>query len=314
LKAAARNLLWLGFLLPLLLPDYHLFRATTIVLLIPIVIGYNLITGYGGQLVLASAAMVGLGAVVATVVAGRGVIVPLAIIAGGVAAAAIGYLLGLITVRLSGIILALTSIGLANAVSLVTWTIAARAGGLGGIAFPHGAYVGLSPLPAWIGYLSALAATAVGLVVCWRLVSGQWGRALKAMRVSERGARVCGVNVDLAKIAVVSVGCFYWGIAGALQAFETGFVAPSDFGLDRTLLHLAMLVVGGMGSLFGPLYGVLAVAGIQTVLYFSVGLQTLFFAALLYAVLLLMRGGLNEGLARTGGWLIRLWARTQRRR
>jgi ABC-type branched-subunit amino acid transport system permease subunit len=312
LKAAAPRLLWLAFLLPLLLPDYQLFDATAIVLLVPIVVGYNLITGYGGQVVLASAAMVGLGAVIATVVADRGLAVPFAILSGGFAAAAVGFLLGLITVRLSGVILALTSIGLANAIALVTWTIASSTGGAGGIAFPRTAYPGLVPLPAFIGYLAALFAAATGLIICWRLVSGQWGRILRAMRASERAARTCGVDVDRAKTAVVSLGSFYWGVAGGLQAFATGFVAPSDFGLDRTLLQLAMLVVGGMGALLGPVYGVLAIAGIQTVLYFSVGLQTLIFAGLLYAVLLFMRGGVNEGVVRSGALLGAYWRRIKR--
>jgi branched-chain amino acid transport system permease protein len=299
LKADARHLLWLGFLLPLLLPDYRLFYVISVVILIPVVVGYNLITGYGGLFVLTSGPMVGLGAVVATVAAYHGLVLPLSLVAGGIVAAAIGFFLGLLTVRLSGIVLALTSIGLGNVITLLTWTFGREPGGaVGGLAFPREAFGGLWPLPAAVPYLVVVAVALLGLAVSWRLVSGQWGRELRAMRTSESAARACGIDVERVKTGVVSAGCFYWGVAGALQAFATGFVAPSDFGLDRTTLHLAMLVIGGLGSFLGPVLGVLTVAAIQTVLHFSVGLQTVLFAALLYLTLLVMRGGLNEGLQR----------------
>src|SRR5260370_31699811 len=91
LKADLRDILWLGFLLPLLLPDYRLFYAISVVILIPVVVGYNLITGYGGLFVLTSGPMVGLGGVVAAVAADPGLFLPLSLVAGSIFAPSIGF-------------------------------------------------------------------------------------------------------------------------------------------------------------------------------------------------------------------------------
>jgi len=309
-----RQLLWLLFLVPpLVLPDFDLFRASSVLIFVPVVVGFNLMTGYGGQFVVFSASMVGVGAYATIIALNHGVPLPAAMLTGGAVTAAVGYVLGIVTTRITGIYLALGSVGVATAINVVMNEWRPVTGGGDGLAFPHDALGDLWPLPPLYVYGLILAVTLVGMIVAWRVVSAQFGRELRALRVNPIAAAACGVNVNSCKAAIVSVGCFYWGIAGSLQALNGGYIAPSDFGLDVATLHLAMVVIGGLGAFEGPVLGALVVGGLKNVLVFSLGFQTLIFAALLYLVILTMPGGLAEGIRRLARLGIVVGTRVARR-
>jgi branched-chain amino acid transport system permease protein len=296
--ADPRQFAWLIFFLPLLLPSYYLYEAITVVLFVPAVVGYNLVVGYGGLFVIFSAPMVGVGAYTATLLAVHAVPLPLAILGGGMACGIGGLFLGLLTIRLSGIYLALSSVGVATAINLVMNQWVSVTGGEEGLAFPHSAFGSFYPLSSSTLYLIVVGATFLGVFASWRMVSGQWGRTLRAMRTTPIAARACGINVERTKTVVVVVACFYWGIAGGLEAMTNGYIGPGDFGLSTATLHLAMLVIGGVGSFAGPVIGAILVGSLQNVLTFSAGFQSLIFALSLYLVVRLMPGGLDDGMRR----------------
>ncbi len=303
---------WLVFFIPpLTLADYDLFRVNTVLLFVLVAIGFNLMTGFGGQFVVFSATMVGVGSYTTMILLNHGVSVFIAMPAAGVSTAVIGFLLGLLTTRLTGIYLSLSSVGVATSIGFLLSQWRSLTGGDDGLAFPHDALGDFWPLPVTVIYLIVLAVMFVGLLGAHRLISGQWGRELRAMRVSPVAAQACGININGAKTAIVSVGCCYWGVAGALQALASGFIAPTDFGLDVATLQLAMVVIGGLGTFIGPVYGAIVVGGLKNILSFSLGFQTLIFAVLLYVVTLTMPGGIAEGVNRAGRFARRLYSRVR---
>ena len=95
----------------------------------------------------------------------------------------------------------------------------------------------------------------VVLLLAGNLVRSRPGRALRALHASESGARACGIDVGRAKIAVFALSAGLAGLAGSLYAHFIGFISPSSFGLQASVLFVAMVVLGGMGSLGGAVLG-----------------------------------------------------------
>jgi branched-chain amino acid transport system permease protein len=295
-RSALPQVLWLVLLLPYLLGPVPLFKVTGVVLLILVAIGYNLITGYAGQFIVVSAAVMGVGAYATAFFLGRWNIPVLpAVLLASCLSSALGALTGMLTVRLSGIYLALMSVGLAQAavIAMQRWT--SVTGGENGLPVNNVSIAGQSP-PSPVGmYTVVLVATVLGLIVSWRLVSGQWGRLLKAVAHNELAARSAGIDVEATKRTVLVVGFFYFGLAGSLSALLNRFLAPDDFNLTVAINHLAMLVIGGMGTFIGPVLGAIVVGGVPKVLTFSQGYQTVLFAIAVFVVVMFVPEGLAAG-------------------
>jgi len=290
------HVLWLALLLPYLLGPVPLFKVTSVVLLILVAIGYNLIIGYAGQFVVVSAAVMGVGAYATAFFMGHwGLAVLPAILLAACLSGGLGALTGLLTVRLSGIYLALMSVGLAEAAGIVMERWTAVTGGENGLAVTGISIAGQSPPSPVAMYTLVLVFTALGILVSWLLVSGQWGRLLKAVAHNELAARSAGIDVEATKRTVLVVGFFYFGLAGGLSAIVNGFLAPDDFSLTVAINHLAMVVIGGMGTFIGPILGAIVVGGIPQLLSFSKGYETVLFAAAVFFVVIFVPEGLAAG-------------------
>jgi len=118
-----------------------------------------------------------------------------------------------------------------------------------------------------------VAALSLGLailcaVLVWLLVSSPWGRLLKAMRDDELALRGLGKNVRLAKIQAFAIASGLVAIAGALYASYVGYIDPSTAGLDKSILMLAMVIVGGAGNFRGPIIGAVVLLLIPEILRF----------------------------------------------
>jgi branched-chain amino acid transport system permease protein len=294
---------WLLFLLPFLWSDYNESQASAVLVLVIVAVGYNLIVGYSGQFVAFSASIVGVGAYGMAWLLEKGLPWPLGVIVVMALTGAIGYVVGALTVRFRGVYLALVSVGFAEAVGIVLSNWTPVTGGENGLAVPNISLGGSSPPSATSVYGLVLAMTLVSLGVMWRLTSSQWARNLKAVSHNEIAAMVSGINVASARRITVGIGSTYWGLAGALSAIVAGYLSPDDYGLSQTITHLAMVVVGGLGTFLGPILGAVVLGALPDILRFSGGLQTLLFAVVLYAVVLLFPGGLHEGFIRLGGFL-----------
>jgi branched-chain amino acid transport system permease protein len=259
--APALLLLVFGVAVPLIHSDY-LFDA----ILMPFLaislaaLGLNLLTGYAGQVSLGSAAFMAVGAFAAYNFLLRTPGLPLlgGFILAGLTAAAIGIVFGLPSLRLRGFYLAVSTLAtqffVQWALTNVSWF---SNDDTSGVISPPAMHIGSLSLDTPVRrYLLCLAIVGVLTLVAWRLVSGQTGRSLIAIRDSELAARVLGVRVLRTKLFIFAVSSFYIGIAGALWSFAyLRTVEPDGFDLDRSFQILFIIIIGGLASIRGAFLG-----------------------------------------------------------
>ncbi len=254
-------------------------------------IGLNLLVGTTGQLSLAHAFFLAVGAITyvfvsgesggtAEAVAGLGLPPLVGMIAGVLLAGAAGLLFSPVAARLRGIYLGVASIGLVFIGQHVLNTYTSVTGGFNGRTTPKFSLFGFvfdgsdTPYLAVLGvpfgeaerlwYLGLVLALA-SFVFAKNLLRSRPGRALQTLRDSEVAASVMGVDVQRYKARVFLVSSMYAGLAGVLYALSIGSVAPESFALDLSVLYLAMIVLGGLGSVGGAALGALFVTALPLV-------------------------------------------------
>jgi branched-chain amino acid transport system permease protein len=223
------------------------------------VLGLNLLVGYSGQISLGHGAFFALGAYASAItINDLGVPYLLTLPLAGIVCGIAGFLLGLPALRLRGLYLALVTLGLA----IATPQIIKRAEGLTGGT--QGLSVEKVTAPAWSGladdqwlYFVTLAVAAVMFVLAAFLVRGRVGRALVAIRENEIAARTMGVDLARFKTGTFAISAAYAGVGGALFTLPIGFLAPESFPLALSFAFLAAIVVGGLATIAGALFGAL---------------------------------------------------------
>jgi len=290
--------------LPALANQYTLFVGNLMMLYIILALGLNLLVGFSGQLAFANAAMYGIGAY------GAGLLQVhlawpywFAAPAGALLAMVIGTLLAFPALRLSGIYLALATLAFAQA---NLWLLAhwdSVTFGAGGFAVPP---VSFAPLPirSETGiYFLTWAVTVLLLLFAWRVVRSRIGRAFVAMRDGEAAAQALGVDLLKYKTMAFALSGFYAGVAGALYSAVLGFVSPESFDLFQMIIHKAMIVVGGLGSIVGSVLGASLLVYVMEVLREFKSTQEIVFGALLLGFMLFQPHGLIVFLKRwLPGW------------
>ncbi|MBI5909215.1 MAG: branched-chain amino acid ABC transporter permease [Betaproteobacteria bacterium] len=252
-------LLVLACALPFLVSNYRIFQFTLVLVYAIALLGLNILTGYNGQISLGHGAFYAIGAYVAAILMDKfGVPYWLTVPAAGVVCLAVGFLFGLPALRLEGLYLALATFALGVAMPqllkykhLEHWT-----GGVQGIVIvkpdpPFGLPVNQDQ---WL-YFFCLALTLVMFVLGWNLLRGRVGRALVAIRDHPIAAEAMGVNNALYKSLAFGVSAMYTGIAGALGAIVVQFVAPDSFSIFLSIALLVGIVIGGLASISGAVYG-----------------------------------------------------------
>lgn len=250
---------------PLLLSDYRLFQATMVVIYAIAILGLNLLTGYTGQISLGHGAFFAVGAYTTAVLMDQfqfayWATIPIAAVLCLVA----GFLFGLPVLRLEGHYLALATFALGVALpqllkhdSLEAWT-----GGVQGIVLlkpepPVDSLLGFAlTADRWL-YLFTLAIAACLFLTAWNLLRGRVGRALIAIRDQPVAAVSMGVDIALFKSLAFGVSAFYTGLAGSLSAIVVAFVAPDSFTMFLSLSLMVGVVIGGLASISGAVYGAL---------------------------------------------------------
>lgn len=255
--------LWLPVLAALLVfpllvrSEYLLNIAVYAGIYIILASSLNITNGYTGLFSFGHAAFYGIGAYTAAILATRSgapfwLTLPLA----GIVAGAFGAAIALPTLRLSGIFLALITIGFQEITYLVTlnWIGLTRGPmGIPGIPPPTIGGVTLSGNRGY--YYLILALDVLVLFVLSRIVNSRLGRAFVAIREDELAAASVGIATFPTKVLSFVIATFFAGIAGAFFAHHARFVSADSFRLDETFVILTMLIVGGMGSLLGPVIG-----------------------------------------------------------
>jgi branched-chain amino acid transport system permease protein len=220
----------------------------------------NITNGYAGLFSFGHAAFYGIGAYTAAILATRtGAPFWLTFPAAGLVAAAVGAAVAVPALRLRGIFLALVTIGFQEITFLVTmnWTSLTR-GPMGIPRIPPPSLPGIvfrSNVPF---YYLILALDVLVLFVLTRLVVSRVGRTFIAIREDELAAQSCAIPVFRYKMLAFVIATFFAGLAGGFFAHHARFVSADSFRLDETFVILTMLIVGGMGSLLGPVVGAVA--------------------------------------------------------
>jgi branched-chain amino acid transport system permease protein len=251
----------IALVLPFVASSYRTFQFTLVLVYAIALLGLNILTGYNGQISLGHGAFYALGAYCTAILMDKfGVPYWATVPAAGAVCLVAGFLFGLPALRLEGLYLALATFALGVAMpqllkykALEPWT-----GGVQGIVIakpdaPFGLPVSADQ---WV-YLFTLAVAVVMFVLGWNLLRGRIGRALIAIRDHHIAAQAMGVNTALYKSLAFGVSAMYTGVAGALGAIAVQFVAPDSFNIFLSILLLVGIVIGGLASLSGAVFGAL---------------------------------------------------------
>jgi branched-chain amino acid transport system permease protein len=303
-------------LLPHFVSDFHSRDLAQAGAYFIAIIGLDLVTGYAGQISLAQGALMAIGGYTTALLVvhehWRDVwTIPLA----GVVAGAVGFVVGLPALRLSGLYLALATFALAVAMPDLIKKFSHLTGGTNGENFLASApkqVTGLGGITIFghsmtqnhFLYYLTWSIGIVGFVLAWLLVRGRAGRTFRSVRDSEVAAASSGVNLAVTKTVAFALSGVYAGVGGALYVIQNEIVDPLSFTISVSIIILVGTVVGGLGSLWGLVLGALFVEYLQTLsthVSTRPGVPDFVYGAAIIVVMILLptgAGGLIQRLVR----------------
>jgi branched-chain amino acid transport system permease protein len=228
---------------------YWLFISYDIGINLILAVSLNLINGYTGQFSLGHAGFMAVGAYTAAVITNQvgsfapwvtAIVFPLALLAGGLAAALAGLLVGIPTLRLRGDYLAIVTLGFGEIIRVLLQNLDA-VGGARGYSVLHG----------WTNLFWAFGLAAVTVYVIAALVNSTYGRGFIAVHDDEIAAEAMGINTTKYKVTAFVVGAFFAGLAGGLYAHSKQYLTPGGFGFMQSIAFVVMVILGGMGNTVG---------------------------------------------------------------
>lgn len=240
---------------PFLFKNYYVYLANYMAINVIVAIGLNILVGYTGQISLGHSGFFAIGAYGTLALMSKvGLPFVLALPAAALATAVFGFLIGFPALRLEGPYLSIATLGFGLTITRV----------IGRIEF-FGGRQGLHAPELTIGpwhlntdrdfYYLLITLTVILTVAARNMIKTKVGRAFIAIRDADIAAETMGVNLMYYKTLAFAVSAFYTGLAGGLYAFVLRFIEPELFGLLMSILFLAMVVVGGLGSIFGAIAG-----------------------------------------------------------
>ena len=270
---------------------YEISLLTLVGIMVLLALSLNLITGFCGQISLGHAAFYGTGAYGAAMLTKAGVPFALALPAGALVAGALGVVVGVASLRVRHDFLAITTMG----VGFLFLGIVRQQDVLGG-------ELGISAIPdpglGKLGYMALCLALAAALALFSAYVQRSWmGTAFEAIADDEDTARVLGVEVARYKLVAFALGTGFAGLAGGLYAHFYKFIDPESFGFIESITVLSMVVVGGIGSIWGVVAAAVVLTLLPQVFQVIDQYKLLLYGGLLFGVMRFGSGGL-AGLAR----------------
>lgn len=239
--------------------DYIIQVATVTGINIIMVLGLNLITGVTGQLSLGHSGFMSIGAYASAMFSIHlGVPFWLTLIIGAVFGGLFGALLGVPILRLRGDYLAIATLGFAEIVRVVILNTPSLGGALG-----------VYGIPPSTNLLITAALVVFSIFFMYRLEKSRHGLAIRSIREDEIAAEMMGVNISFYKVLSFTIGSAFAGLGGALYAHFLSYINPVDFGFMKSIEQLCMLVLGGMGSIVGAVFGSIVLSTIPEILRFA---------------------------------------------
>ncbi|MBU4173634.1 MAG: branched-chain amino acid ABC transporter permease [Actinobacteria bacterium] len=224
------------------------------------VIGLNLLVGYAGQISLGHAAFFGIGAYTTAILCTRMAWFPtwLGVILGGLVAGIIGWLVGVPVLRLKGHYLAMATLGLGEIAFILFTQLKGLTGGtLGILNIPSLSIFGLEFDTEFKLYFLIWAVVMLMMLLSINIICSRVGRALRALHSSDDAAEAMGINTARYKTMIFVLSAVFAGIGGALFAHFLNYIDPASFTFFLSILFITMVVIGGMGNIWGGLVGVI---------------------------------------------------------
>jgi len=240
-------------------------------------IGLNLLTGYTGQISLGHAFFIAAGSYCAARAGASGLPMPLWLLASGLVGAALGAVIGPFTLRLRGFYLAIVTLGLVfigdhiwrNATALTggnSGTVVTTEAALGPIDFAH-LVIGGEVYSRNQGFFWLVwGIVALVAVAAKNLTRSRAGRAMQAIRDHDQAAEVIGVRVGRSKVAVFAISSAIAAMGGALFGSFQQFVSPDQWTLLLSVQYITVIIVGGLGTVYGAVLGALLIGGLPSVI------------------------------------------------
>lgn len=260
-------------------------------------VALNLLLGYAGQISLGHGAFFGLGAYISGILTTRFAIDPwTAMVAAALCVGVIAFIIGFPILKLKGHYLAMATLGFGIIVYIIFNETVDWTGGPSGMSgIPNLAAGPLIFDSDMSNYYLIWAFTLLTMLLSINLANSRIGRALRAIHDSEVAARVMGVNVRLLKVQIFTVSALISALAGSLYAHTMTFIAPASFGFNFSVELVTMVIIGGLGSIYGSFLGAAILTLLPEFLRVFHDFDIIIYGLLLILMTMFMPGGLIGG-------------------
>ncbi len=243
------------FSLPLWAGDYMLAMACIVGIHVIATLGLNLTTGNAGLISLSHGAFLGVGCYTVAWAAKLGLPFYLCLPLGGALAAVLGLLVGLPSLRVKGIYLAVATLAAHFILTFVFREWDSVTGGVPGTSIPRARLFGFELIGDRRNFYLIFTVAVLGAVAARNLARSYIGRAFVAVRERDFSAEILGVHLLRTKLMAFALGAFYAGVAGGLLGYFYGAITPEYFVLTLSVFYLAAAIVGGLGTVLGSVLG-----------------------------------------------------------
>lgn len=285
----------LFFLIPLILGRYSVFILNLFAVYALVSIGLNLVMGYTGQISAGHAGFLAIGAYFTAIVGAKIAWMPTLLILplAGLFTGIIGFLLGIPILRLKGFYIAMATLAFGVVVSEIILQWSSLTHGDDGFHVPRAILAGfVFNSDKRLFYL--VQPITIGMtLMAMNIVRTRVGRAFLAIRQSEIASQTMGIHLAKYKTSAFAVSAFYTGVAGGLFAYVITHISPDSFNLGVSIDFIAMIVIGGMGSILGSIVGAIILTGLQQLLAGWPQIQMLIFGVALILFMIFMPRGIS---------------------
>lgn len=284
--------------IPFLLRESYLLNVLVFIgIHTMLAVALNLLLGYAGQISLGHAAFFGIGAYMSGILTTRFALDPwLVIILAALSAAAIAFIIGFPILKLKGHYLAMATLGFGIIFYIIFNETVGWTGGPSGLSGIPNLQIGAILFDNDIcNYYLVWIITISVMLLSINLSQSRIGRALRAVHDSEVAARVMGINAWVLKVQIFTVSAFISAIAGSLYAHTMTFVSPTSFGFNFSVELVTMVVVGGLGSIYGSFLGAAILTVLPEFLRVFEDFDIIIYGLMLILINMFMPGGLISG-------------------
>jgi branched-chain amino acid transport system permease protein len=235
---------------------YMLYVVNSVLIAVIAAVGLNILTGFTGQISLGHGAFMGVGAYASGYFMIKlGMPFIACIVAAGFVTAIVGMIFGIPSLRLKGLYLAIATLAAQVILEFVFVRWRDVTGGSQGLMVPPAAVGGITFNSDFKFYFLALGFTILAVMLAKNIIRTKPGRAFMAIRDRYISAEIIGIPIFRYKLISFGISSFFAGVAGSLWAHYLGIITPEHFGVMTSIQYLSMIIIGGLGSIYGSILG-----------------------------------------------------------